>query len=194
MVMPENDALLRTNLRQDNLWTIKVLIEISGWNSSKSNINQSCVKMTKLKIWYQKKKFFFKFLIWIYPLQKKTLKFCFRYELQKMFVFIITQMEIRNNLLHLSRVMTRPVQYTYNRCQFVTRSWFIYAIRWARYFFLDSRSQLIHQIKIAHLFIFYLHNNLVYWGKCIVCCKFQVFFVWIFSNSYFFYLPVHVFY
>lgn len=49
-----------------------------------------------------------------------------------MFVFIITQMEIRNNLLHLSRVMTRPVQYTYNRCQFVTRSWFIYAIRWAR--------------------------------------------------------------
>lgn len=40
--------------------------------------------------------------------------------------------EIRNNLLHLSRVMTRPVQYTYNRCQFVTRSWFIYAIRWAR--------------------------------------------------------------
>lgn len=49
-----------------------------------------------------------------------------------MFVFIITQMEIRNNLLHLSRVVTRPVQYTYNRCQFVTRSWFIYAIRWAR--------------------------------------------------------------
>lgn len=49
-----------------------------------------------------------------------------------MFVFIITQMEIRNNLLHLSRVMTRPVQYTYNRCQFVTRSWFIYAIRCAR--------------------------------------------------------------
>lgn len=40
--------------------------------------------------------------------------------------------EIRNNLLHLSRVMTRPVQYTYNRCQFVTRSWFIYAIRCAR--------------------------------------------------------------
>lgn len=40
--------------------------------------------------------------------------------------------EIRTNLLHLSRVMTRPVQYTYNRCQFVTRSWFIYAIRWAR--------------------------------------------------------------
>lgn len=40
--------------------------------------------------------------------------------------------EIRTNLLHLSRVMTRPVQYTYNRCQFVTRSWFIYAIRCAR--------------------------------------------------------------
>lgn len=40
--------------------------------------------------------------------------------------------EIRTNFLHLSRVMTRPVQYTYNRCQFVTRSWFIYAIRWAR--------------------------------------------------------------
>lgn len=111
------------------------MIEISGWNSSKSNINHQCVKMTKLKIWYQKKKFFFKFLIWIYPLQKKTWSFVFGMNFKKCSFLSLHRYnyeEIWNNLLHLSRVMTRPVQYTYNRCQFVTRSWFIYAIRWAR--------------------------------------------------------------
>lgn len=143
----------------------------------------------------KKKVFFFKFLIWIYPLKKKNLKFCFRYELQKMFVFIITQMEIRNNLLHLSRVMTRPVQYTYNRCQFVTRSGFIYAIRWARLLLPGFPLPTYSSNKNCTFIHCFTCTIIWFTGENVLsAANFKFFFVWIFSNSYFFYLPVHVFY
>lgn len=84
--------------------------------------------------------------------------------------------EIWNNLLHLSRVMTRPVQYTYNRCQFVTRSWFIYAIRWARLLLPGFPLPTYSSNKNCTFIHYFTCTILVYWGKCIVCCKFQGFF------------------
>lgn len=92
--------------------------------------------------------------------------------------------EIRNNLLHLSRVMTRPVQYTYNRCQFVTRSWFIYAIRCAR-LLLPGFPLPTYSSNKNCTFIHFFTCTIIWFtgGKCIVCCKFQVLFLFEFFQT-----------
>lgn len=109
--------------------------------------------------------------------------------------FLSLQMEIRNNLLHLSRVMTRPVQYTYNRCQFVTRSWFIYAIRCARLLLPGFPLPTYSSNKNCTFIHFFTCTIIWFTGENVLsAANFKFFFVWIFSNSYFFYLPVHVFY
>lgn len=138
------------------------------------------------------KNIFFLFLIWIYPLkEKKPWSFVFGLNFKNVRFYHYTDKIKRKSRLVWSTypgVMTGPVQYTYNRCQFVTRSWSIYAMCWARllYFFLDSRSKLIHQIKNAHYFTYTI---IWFTGKknILSAANFKVFCL------NFFYLLVHVF-